>query len=248
MKWIILAVCTLHFTLIHSQFRIEQVPLSPVKSNTGFFLYGVGNFSTEIPYSSITGSPFWKDEFSQASIIDKDGRILSPVNIKINLATNQIHFLDSDSNELTVANDMVDQVIVYTQGATINYTIFRKAIPDISSQRRYAQALMQELNNGGLQLLKISRKVFTQSDSLFGTKKKYAFVPEEKYFLKNHEKVYALRKLSRKEIYPVLVPNKTVDAFIERSAIDFTKEADVVRLLLYMNQQTKSESVEAKSH
>jgi hypothetical protein len=94
------------------QMRIEQVPLSPIKSNTGFFVYGADRLMNEIPYSTINGSPFWNDNFLNATIYLDNGKCYGPCSVKINLATNDVHFLSSNGEEQIAEPGIIQKIVI----------------------------------------------------------------------------------------------------------------------------------------
>jgi hypothetical protein len=84
-----------------SQIYIEKGPVGALKG-AEMMIYGPDLSQTMVPYSRIKGSPFWKDEWQMASLY-RDTNFLGILPVKINLATNDIHFLKN--NEELVATD-----------------------------------------------------------------------------------------------------------------------------------------------
>ena len=74
------------------------------------------------------------------------------------------------------------------------------------------------------------------SDSLFGTRKKYAFHLEQHYFLMQNAKLYYLRKLNRKQVVSLLYIDKDAQTLIEKNNLNLAKEQDVLTLLEHLNK------------
>src|SRR5687767_1421940 len=113
MKWVIHTLLFLLITQAEAQLRIEQMPLSPIKSNTGFFVYGADNLKKEIPYSAINGNPYWNPEFMNAIIHLSDGKSIGPYPVRINIASNEINFRNKDGEELTAQPAIIQKIVIY---------------------------------------------------------------------------------------------------------------------------------------
>jgi hypothetical protein len=213
--------------------------LSPIKSNTGFFIYGAGNLNSEVPYSKINGSPYWNSEFVNATIyLACESYISCPV--RLNIATNEIHFLNKSGDELIAKTGTVEKIVFHNTDSSVkNFTVFRKDFGVINSHPKFKDQYVQELNQGYLQLLKISRKTLKVGDSLFGTQKKYSFHLEESYFLKHNNRIRVLKKLNKKEILQYIPLYRNLEEWINSNNINFASEKDIVRFIDYINQKQK---------
>lgn len=234
--WMVYGTLFLMFEKAVAQLRIEQVPLSPVKSNTGFFVYGAGSLNTSIPYSSINGTAFWSTEFIPATIYAADGEAYGTCPVKLNLATSEINFLNARKEELTAQPGIIRKIIFHDiDNAASVLTVFRNDIDEIYARSIHKGSYVQELNQGDIQLLKVSKKILVESDSLFGTKKKYTFGLQEFYFIKERNRIYPLKKLNRKEVLPVLHVKKEQAAWLDKNTINLSREKEVIRLLEFLN-------------
>ena len=225
---------------VSGQLRLEQIPLSPVKSNTGFFVYGADNLKKEIPYSTINGTPFWNNEFKIAMIYLNDGEAYGICPVKLNIATNEIHFLNRDGKELVAQHGIINKIVFYKSDTPARVlTVFRNDIELVAAQSKYKDLYVEELNQGKTQLLKVSRKSLQVTDSLFGTKKKYTFRLEETYFIMQNAKLYSLKKLSAKEILPWLYLDKPSESWTKKRGINFAREKDILVLFDYLNNKNE---------
>jgi hypothetical protein len=219
-----------------AQLRLEQVPVSPIKSNTGFFVYGADNLKKEIPYSAINGTPFWHSDFLDATIYLPGERSYGPCAVKLNLATNEVNFLNHNGEELSAQPGIINKIVFHPPGdSTMIMTVFRNDIEVINTYPKYRNCYVQELNQGKIQLLSMSRKSITVTDSLFGTKKRYSFVLEQAYFLMTNTRIYALRKLHGKELRPILRLTNDEENWIATNSLNLSREKDVLAALDYLN-------------
>lgn len=220
---------------LNAQLRIEQLPLSPIKVNTGFYVYGANHLSHEIPYSRINGSPFWKDEFVSATLF-VDDKAYGPCPVKLNLANNELYFLNNKGEELAVQHGLVDTIVFHGNNANTIVTVFYND-DDVAELFPKLIGYVQELNEGGTKLLKFTRKSVRTTDSLFGTQKRYSFVKEETYLLRQKNKVHRLNRLSKREIEPLLNPDPEVKRWAEVERINYSSEQNVIELINRMNRK-----------
>jgi hypothetical protein len=116
-------------------------------------------------------------------------------------------------------------------------TIFRNDFDLVNLHPKYKNWYVQELNQGDIQLLKLSKKNLNESDSLFGTKRKYSFSLEVIYFIKRDNIIQALPRLSGKDIFPIFRLNKDDEKWTVTNKINLSKEKDVLALLGHLNMR-----------
>ena len=148
----LIALCAWSIHEAGAQLRVEQIPLSPVKSNTGFFLYGADNLKKEIPNSSINGTPFWNTELITATIYLEDGQPYSKRPVKLNIATNEINFLNKNGEEFIAQNGIIKKIVFHPSDSSDEVrAIFRNDIHLIDAYSKYKRFYIQELNQGKTQ-------------------------------------------------------------------------------------------------
>ena len=232
-----------------AQLRIEQVPLSPIKSNTGFFVYGANHLNREIPYSKINGTPFWNTEFMSATLYLTDGQSYGPSLVKLNIATNEVNFLNSTGEEFIAQAGIIKKIVFHkTESSDEVQTIFRNNIDIINIYAKFKDLFVQELNQGTIQLLKISKKILMVADSLFGTQKKYTFYLEESYFVKQTNRIHSLKKLNSKEILTLLHLNSDLENWIDNNKMNLSKEKDVLQLFDHLNSKKHGSDRDGQTH
>ncbi|MFN2456678.1 MAG: hypothetical protein ABR502_00615 [Chitinophagaceae bacterium] len=195
---------------------------------------GVDGTSGRIPYDKVKGSPFWREEFIPAKLYTKTGQIYSAT-IRLNLATNEIHFLKNGEEMVLVGLDV--SRIMFTDKDSV---IFLGNIPHLFIQNKKVDDYMQVLSAGEYQLLKHKKRKVGSADSLFRTQKRYFFTDEIYYFLHFNDRVERIKKLNKDAILEYLPLASSFAAFIEQNKIDFKKEADVIRFLNYYNANRKA--------
>jgi len=210
--------------------NLSQVKFTPVVREVDFSDLNLDN---RLNYSSIKGSPFWKDEWQQAKIyLENNDRFILPV--KINLATGELHFLRN--NEEFVSDDLkVMKVIFEKENDT---AVFISHLPDLLFRNKKLDDFVQVLNSGDYQLLKYIKRNVASADSLVGTLKRYFFKDELNYFVRSNNKIDRIKKLNKENLL-VLFPSKHLySAWIDSHHINFKNEKDVISFLNYYNSLT----------
>lgn len=103
----------------------------------------------------VTGSPFIKDDWVNAKLTLSRGKEIGPLQIKLNIESNELHFLDSTGKELIAAEglvkkvDCIDYYSKYSKDST--RCIFQSGYPAIDGQNE--TTFYQVLTEGRIELL-----------------------------------------------------------------------------------------------
>ena len=199
----------------------------------------MGNFSNRIKYSDIKGSPFWNSDWKLAAIYDTGNNFLARVKVKVNLATQEIFFLDKQGKEIVASKELATKVVLYEGTDTSKILTIFHTYRDIYYDKKIGDVYFQQLNQGKVQLLKATKKIVATADSLFGTIKTYHFIEQIYYFIRYNQKIEKIKKLNRDNIFPLVPGFSHYTEWIDQNRINFKKEADVIRFLDYYNSNHK---------
>lgn len=103
----------------------------------------------------VTGSPFINDDWVNAKLTLSRGKEIGPLQIKLNIESNELHFLDSTGKELIAAEglvkkvDCIDYYSKYSKDST--RCIFQSGYPAIDGQNE--TTFYQVLTEGRIELL-----------------------------------------------------------------------------------------------
>jgi hypothetical protein len=186
--------------------------------------------NNRIPYYKIKGSPFWKDSFLPAKIYTTNGQVYSSP-IRLNLVTNEIHFL-KNGEEMVLVDLNIDKIVIYPDKDSV---LFLANIPNLLINNKREDGYVQVLNTANYQLLKYIKRTVASADSLFRTQKRYFFADEVNYFLRVNEKIERIKKLNKDNIANFLPSVSSYAAWINENKIDFKKEDEVIRFLNHYN-------------
>jgi hypothetical protein len=199
---------------------------------------GVGSGGQRLNYNQIKGSPFWMEDYSIASLYSYDNLMLGKARVKMNFLTNEIYYLDKEGRELVAPREIVSKVVIHPPSDTSKkLTVFRSSPAEIFLNDKPVYDYVQELNEGDLKLMKLTRRKVGSADSLFGTMKRYFFTTDEYFFVAYKRSINHVKKLSRESILAYVPASSEFDKWISDNKISFKKEEDIVRFFNYYNQQ-----------
>lgn len=225
------------FFKINAQVEIEIKTLQPGKMSS-FQAYGIGNLSNEVPLDRINGSPFFNDDWHFATLLGKGKRESWFCKAKMNLVTNEIHYLDKTENELVLESGFINKFILRDNLDTSKILAFfeyydEPPIVPVDKKGLY----LQILNKGLYQLLKYDKRILTSKDSLFGTQKRYLFTDRLYYFLSHVQKPEPIKKLNQDFLLAFLPSSLSYKGWITKNKIDLKEEDGAVKFLNYYNRQ-----------
>ncbi|MFM9911655.1 MAG: hypothetical protein ACKVOW_20205 [Chitinophagaceae bacterium] len=225
------------------QVSLESAPVG-TSGDGALIVYGsntIGN--NRIPYDRISGSPFWKNEYILASVIDNSNQIMGKAPIKINLYSNEVYFLNDKGEERVITSGKVRKVIFYKKDNEKEIlAVFENNLPVIVENNPNAEtpSFVQVMNNGDMQLLKHIKMTLGTADSLFGTMKRYYFSAQTMYYINNkYGQSNRLRKLNKDNLIATINADARAEAWLNQNPLNLKKEEDVVRFLDYLNSRKK---------
>jgi hypothetical protein len=207
----------------------------------------MGTGGQRMNYEQIKGSPFWKDEYTIASLFTYDNLMLGKARVKMNFLTNEIYYLDNKDIELVIPNELISKLIIHPTGDTSKkLTLFRRSPSEFFVNEKPVEDYVQELNDGKLKLMKLTRRKVTSADSLFGTKKRYFFTTDEYYFVGYNKSIHQVKKLSKESVLNFVPAASGFDKWIAENKINFKKEEDIIRFFNHYNQQQQASKQSAQ--
>jgi len=217
-------------------------PVNPRDAFGSINVYGSGNLAKGIPYNKIKGSPFWKEEWSTGILYNYQDSVLAKCMVRINLASQQVHFLNRRGEEMVPVSGIVRKVVIYDEiDSNRILTVFHNNISEIRKQTKNREHFVQELNQGDVQLLKLVVRKVETGDSLFGTTKRYYFNDENEYYLRVNNRIERIRKLTREDFFALLPSASKFNEWIRKEKLKFRDEPDYIRFLDYYNNNTVGE-------
>ena len=143
------------------------------------------------PAPDVAGSPFFKDDWSLGTIVVNTQRRYDTVKVRLNLLSQEVHFLDRNNNEMSLDRGYIKEVLLPGR-ASGEQLRFKNGFPAVDEQDAYN--FYEVLAEGKLCLLHSRRKIIvTEKDEVSGqTSSEYRLY--EDYYLYDGKTMQRFRK------------------------------------------------------
>ena len=143
------------------------------------------------PAPDVAGSPFLKDDWSLGSIVVNTQRRYDSVKLRLNLLSQEVHFLDRNNSEMSLTKGYIKEILLpgRTPGEQLR---FQNGFPPVDEQDVYN--FYEVLAEGKLWLLHSRRKIIvTEKDEVSGQTSR-EFRLYEDYYLYDGKTMQRFRK------------------------------------------------------
>ncbi|HXB06163.1 MAG TPA: hypothetical protein VNW04_03585 [Puia sp.] len=169
------------------------------------------------PSPEVAGSPFLSDNWRLGSLVIMTNRRFDSIKIRLNLFSQEVHFLDRNNNEMSLAKGYIKEVFFPGNLPGTGGLRFQNGFPAIDEQD--AQNFYQVLTEGRCRLLHSVRKVIaTEKDEMTKEVKK-EYRTYEDYYLYDGKTMTRVKKdkavIAGKEIKFKTIDDlkKAIDAY-----------------------------------
>jgi hypothetical protein len=185
-----------------------------------------------VDYSEIRGNCFWDSEWNPAILILKSGKGFKLKQVKLNLYTNDIHYIDNKGTEL-VAQSNVKNIVFFDRNDTTKLKgVFQRLegfkINDID-------AFAQLLTEGNIQFLKRKEVKLIKNKDTMLDHPDLRFVSDIHYYIADHGNITLLRPISKENLFSVIKPTEEDESWLKANKNKLKNEADVTAFLTYRN-------------
>lgn len=186
------------------------------------------------PPADITGSPFFTDEWLTGTIVTGSGEKIEHMHLRLNLQTQQVHFISGNNTELAAPSGYVKTLLLYdsSEGGRSDME-FRCRFPAVDSQDTLH--FYQVLSKGKRWLLRsLSKSISQRKDELSGDVQR-EFIQYENYYLFDGNALHKVKR-NRSSVLALLPDNKEkLQAFADSSKIGFGSWEDIRKVIGYYN-------------
>ncbi len=194
--------------------------------------------SARLSYERIKGSPYYFDEFLNATFFKSNQRKVSGlVKARLNLATHEIHFLGENGEEFVAPPELSAQVEFE------NSVVFYRNVPGMMVNNKPVLGFSQQLVSGTASLFKYTKRYVASADSLFGTLKRYYFANTHYYFIQSTSYVTHINKMSDDVVLSILHPSNDLNLWVRKNNLNFKREED---LIAYVREWNRLQSLSTK--
>lgn len=186
------------------------------------------------PYIDISGSPFFLDDWKYGKIKVADNSIFSNIRLKLDLISQQVHFLKSDNIEMVSPVAMVREITLFdsTQLVPVTYT-FQCGFPAVDNQDKKNFYLV--ICDGKIKFLESMRKVIHQDKNEYAGTVEKEFRQYEDYYFFIDNKMYRIKK-DKNFILDLMKPNNAkIETYINENKLSYKSMNDIKKVLDYYN-------------
>jgi hypothetical protein len=186
------------------------------------------------PGIDIAGSPFYTDEWTYADIRLYSNKELTNVKLRLNLQTQEIHFLSKNNSEMACPAGMIKEVRFHSAAADgKGATEFQSGFPPVDHNS--TTDFYQVLSKGKSTLLRsLKKSISVQKDQLSGEVKKEFVLYEEYYLL--HQDILKRLKRDRSFIIAMLADKKDkIEDFVRDKKLKYKSFDEIRQIIDYYN-------------
>ncbi len=194
------------------------------------------NKTISLSYADIDGSPFWDEKWNPAILFFSNGAKAKVNQAKLNLYTDEIHYLSSDGTELAVENENITRLVFLNKNnLTQPIASFAKLINHTTGN---GTAFYKVLNAGMYQLIVLQKQLVKTSpyDPIQG-KSISSFYSKKNYAIYKEGNVTPLKDLDRTSVLAAVPTSNSSADWLKENKSKLKSEREVIDFLLQVNKQ-----------
>jgi len=185
----------------------------------------------KIDYSDVRGSCFLDAKWCPGIVRLRSKAEIKFSKLRLNLYTNDIHYLDLAGYEMAADSKAVEYISVFDRDDSTKI---------VSGLKKYIldgkESFFLELNQGRVVLLKrIVVTLFKGEYDVSRAKNDFRFVRKADYFLKNETQILPLRDLSKGSLSAYIPLSEKSDSWLMTKKNKLKTEANIIEFLNYAN-------------
>jgi hypothetical protein len=186
------------------------------------------------PYHDVTGSPYLSDAWTHAAMRLNNNAIVSDIQVRLDLKSQQWHFLDSGNIERLVPVGLVTEVLLDdSSGSEVKTADFRSGFPPVDSRK--TTDFYRVLSTGKVLLLhSMLKKINIDKDEMAGTVQ-MEFAVYEEYYLFNGGKMWRVKKDKSEVLNQLTDKKEKMQTFIDENHFKLKSIDEVKRVIDYYN-------------
>lgn len=207
------------FTLVIGCFMIVKVGMAQMDNFTapvaGFNMIGklrynlgemMGQPFTAGSYTSVRGSAFLIDSFTSAAITLSNGKTYAVDHLRLNLYTNQVHFLTPDGREMVAGDGVVKRIFFFLSPDSSKPLVYSSGYPSSAGMTPYT--FMEEMNQGDYAILRQTSRTIVNDVGASNSPMGQHFSDQYIYFLVNRKTNEAVKWKKGMEFLEKSLPNE----------------------------------------
>jgi hypothetical protein len=191
----------------------------------------------ELTYADVEGTPFWDDHWNPAYLVLRNNSSVKLKQVKLNIFTGQVHYIDSMGQELVADPAQVPRLIFMKAKDTNQILAHFEAYPSLfeGSKLFYYRVFS---GDGKFRLMEIQQSFIKKSDfdPLQGKKESRFFIRSQ-YAIAEYAYLHPLAALDRDNILHELEAKAVDDRWLKENRNRLRNEPEVVGFLDYLNKK-----------
>ena len=189
-------------------------------------------------YADIAGSPFWDDHWNAAYLFLSSGGIVKTEKVKLNLYTNDIHYMKDDIEQVA-QNNIVKIVLFKGQDTTKILSVF-ELNPDFTDKSNPSMCYFRVLNNGKVRLLELKKALIRTGDyDPLSGKRSSGFFTKSFYSISADGIFLPLKTLNEENILSAVYPDTNSEEWLKQKKNKLRNESEVLSFFNYYNSNHK---------
>jgi hypothetical protein len=193
---------------------------------------------TVVDYSEVRGRCFWDNEWNPGVLVLKGGNAIKLKNIKLNLYTNEVHYLNIQGTELIAQAGQVKKIVLFSAKDTLRTIAIFESLS--SKEKNKEDGYFELLTDGKIQFLKKTTVHLNKQkyDPMLG-KVEYKFVPDAQFFIRKDNALNPLKKINKSSLFSIVGSSSESESWLSSNRNKLKSEEDVVEFLKFINQSGK---------
>lgn len=214
--------------------RTIDVNKAEVTPTRGLFYVVGGTPFSMAKYANVTeGSPYFKDEWMKGTVIIKSGDQYDNQLLKLDLISNELHYLDSTGQEMITTEKVVEVILKDTLSNKRYRFVYSLAI-DVPKSEKPINGWYELLSMGTANLFCRHQKEIEQTRPYGAATYDEAIKTNNIYFIAYNESFYRIKKI--KDIPDILSDKRTeLINYINNKDLSGKSESDYSSLIDYYN-------------
>ena len=231
------------FQSVFSQITLPKFDFTTLRDLNVAYLK-MGNFASladgqkkgeSISYEDVKGSPFWEDDWNSAIFVLANGNIAKAKKAKLNLFSNEIHFVSPDKIELSCEHSQIKKIYFFKGSDTSKVIAVFESLADPTSN---SNVYYQILNEGRLRLLKQMKVLVKENDYDPSVgKKEFSFYNKSNYAIADNEKVISIKSLSQSSVFTSVPKTFEYMEWLKQNNNKLKNEFEINSFFTYFNSK-----------
>ncbi len=217
---------TIHQTIVASEENLKRI-----SKMTG----PIYTTNMDELYEGVRGTPYLFNEWKPGNIYLKDNKLIKNVNVKYNIYTDDLLYLNSSSGDSLIIDRSMIEKFEIMDNSSGNLILMEEM--NIKPEKNDNAAFVRIIYDGRSKLILKYSKIFIKANykGPYATGNKYdEYTDKWQYYLITGENTITRIKLCKKSVIKVLsVKESKIKAFVNGQDLSLDNENDVIRVLEY---------------